>query len=239
MADSFAPQEPHGPIVELIPDAFYVTGAVRMAPLVRITRNMVVVRHGDELTVVSPVRLSDEGMADLDKLGRVTHVIKIGTHGMDDAWYLDRYESAQYWALEGAKLPAGLTADVAMKDGTTLPIPDTRLFVFADTRQPEAAILLERDGGLLVTCDSVQHWVDTEGCSLLAKPMTRAMGFMKPAQIGPPWRKMMTPKGGTLRPDFERLADLKFDRLIGGHGAPLKAGANRLLRETITRVYGL
>ena len=50
----------------------------------------------------------------------------------------------------------------------------------------------------MITCDSVQNWPDTRGCSLPAKLVTRAMGFTRrPAQIGGPWRKFMTPKGGT------------------------------------------
>ncbi len=233
----FAPLEPHGPLVALTDDLWYLTGSVKMAPLVRIPRNMVVVRHEGALTIVDSVRLSDAGAAELDALGEVTNVVKIGTHAMDDAWYLDRY-GAKYWALAGARLPTGLSADVAMTEDTALPIPDASLFVFTHTKAPEAAILFARDGGWLLTCDSVQHWVDTKGCSLMAKIASHAMGFMKPAQIGPPWRKAMTPEGGSLRPDFERLAELPFDKLLGAHGAPLRGGAKARLRETIARVFG-
>ena len=63
------------------------------------------------------------------------------------------------------------------------------------------------------------------------------MGFMKrPAQIGPPWRKMMTPEGGSLRPDFERLASLDFAHLIPAHGRPLMDSAKQDVRATIEAV---
>ena len=64
------------------------------------------------------------------------------------------------------------------------------------------------------------------------------MGFTKrPAQIGPPWRKFMTPSGGTLREDFVRLAACEFERLIGAHGAPLTSGASAALRATVAVTF--
>jgi len=48
----------------------------------------------------------------------------------------------------------------------------------------------------------------------------------------------MTPEGGTLRPDFERLVALPFEHLIGGHGGLCRGDARLRLRETITRVFG-
>jgi len=228
---------PQGPLEPVATDVWKVRGAVRMAPLVRIPRNMIVIRHGGELTLVSSVRLTPAGLAELEALGRIAHVMKIGTHGMDDPFYVQRY-GAKLWALPGAKLAGGLAATGTIGQGLPLPFPDGEAFVFELTRAPEAALLVARDGGVLVTCDSVQHWTDTVGASPMAKLATHLMGFMKPAQIGPPWRKRMTPEGGTLRPDFERLAALPFRHLVGGHGGVLRDVARERLRDTITRVYG-
>ena len=63
------------------------------------------------------------------------------------------------------------------------------------------------------------------------------MGFKHPAQIGPPWRKMMTPEGGSLKPDFDRLVQLPFKHLIGAHGGLASDNANELLRATIARTF--
>jgi hypothetical protein len=64
------------------------------------------------------------------------------------------------------------------------------------------------------------------------------MGFLKrPAQIGPPWLKMMTPENGTLRSDFERLASLNFAHLVGAHGAPLMNTAKQDLAATIEATF--
>ncbi|HTJ80930.1 MAG TPA: hypothetical protein VL400_04380, partial [Polyangiaceae bacterium] len=106
------------------------------------------------------------------------------------------------------------------------------------TKAPEGALLVQRAGGILITCDSAQNWPDTSGCSLPAKVVTRLMGFTKrPAQIGGPWRKGMTPPGGSLKADFERLAKLDFDKLIAAHGGPLLSGARRALEATIAATF--
>jgi hypothetical protein len=62
---------PHDPLVELVPDVFFVHGSMRMGPGMLINRNMAVVRHGTEVTLVNPIRLSPEGEAELEALGIV------------------------------------------------------------------------------------------------------------------------------------------------------------------------
>ncbi len=220
---------PHGALEAIVQDAWFLTGSVQFKPLVRLGRNMVVLRHEGELTLINSVRLNLEGLAALDALGKIAHVVKIGFHGMDDAWYVEKY-GAKQWALAGAP-------GVLAEDGE-FPVPGVKIFLFKDTNQPEAALLLERDGGLLITCDSVQHWAPQPLASPVANLVTGLLGFKHPAQIGPPWRKKQTPAGGTLRTDFERLADLPFTRLIGGHGGLLTSRGPELLRASISRELG-
>ncbi len=225
--------EPHGPVEEFADGVFWVRGSVRMGPGMRIGRSMVIVRSGDELTLVSAVRLSAEGEAKLERLGKVKNVVKIGhAHGMDDAYSLERF-GAQYWSLPGGARPKDPKPDRELTP-ESLPFEDAELFAFEKTVAKEAALLVKRDGGILLTCDSVQNWPDTTGCSVAAKLVARLMGFTsRRAQIGPPWRKGMTPKGDTLRSDFERLAALDFRHLIGAHGAPLRDTAKEDLAATI------
>lgn len=237
MTTRFPKAEPHGSIQEIFSDAYFVTGSVQFKPLLRLPRNMIILRNGEELTLINTVRLDESGEAALDALGRVKHVMKIGFHGMDDDYYIDRYQ-AKRWTVSGTeRSPAG-ASDVVLSDSTLLPIPDARVFLFRETVLPEAAILLERDGGLLITCDSVQHWAPHNLMSHAARLATRLLGFQHPAQIGPPWSKIQTQPGGSLRPDFERILDLPFKHLIGGHGGLLRNEGPARLRETIQRVYG-
>lgn len=231
------PVEPHGPIQEFVDGVFWVRGSVRMGPGVRIPRNMVVVRSGDELTLISSVRLSSDGESELERLGKVKNVVKIGhAHGRDDAYSIERF-GARYWALPGGARPQDPKPDEELTP-QHLPFQDGELFVFEQTVGKEAALLVRREGGVLITCDAVQNWPDTEGCSVMAKLVSRVMGFTaRPAQIGPPWRKAMTPAGGSLRRDFERLAALEFRHLIGGHGAPLRDTAKGDLRKTVEATF--
>ncbi len=227
MPQQFPPVQPHGSLEPIFNDAWYVTGSVVFKPLLRLPRNMVILRHGDELTVINSVRLDAEREAGLDALGKVAHVLKIGFHGMDDAYYVDRY-GAKMWTV----------GDGSLAEDSQLPFPDARVFMFKQTVVPEAAVLVERDGGLLITCDSVQHWVPKDVMSRAARIVTRLIGFQQPAQIGPPWRKRQTPPGGSLKADFERLAALPFERLIGGHGGLLERDGPTLLRASIERELG-
>lgn len=207
-----------------------------MGPGMSLNRIMVVVRSGEELTLISSVRLSAEGEAELERLGKVRHVVRIGVHGMDDAYTVQRF-GARYWTLASMPVPQGIE-DHQVLAAESLPVPDASLFSFENTVDEEAALLVHRAGGILVTCDSVQNWPGTEGCSLLAKAAAKVMGFTaRRAQIGPPWRKRMTPEGGSLRTDFERMAALEFAHLVGAHGAPLIDTANQDLRATITATF--
>lgn len=228
---------PHGPIEEFIEGVYFVNGLVQMGPLMRFPRMMAVLRHADELTLVNAVRLDEAGEKALDALGRVKHLVRVGGHEMDNAYYAEIY-GAKLWALAGVEHARGLQTDHVYDESTELPVPGLRAVVFEHTKQPTAALHLERDDGVLFTCDCIQNWLNTERCSPMAKVAMRLMGFIKPAQIGPPWRKAMTPSGGSLKPDFDRLAGLRFENLISGHGTPIKGGANSQLRTTIERVYG-
>lgn len=231
------PALPHAPIEEIIDDVFWVQGSVDLNPIMRITRTMTIVRNGTDLTIISPVRLSSEGELELERLGTVRHVVKIGFyHGMDDAYYLERF-GASYWALPGG---------VRLKDPTptqelrpdSLPIEDADLFEFRDTVEKEAALLVRRGGGILISCDAVQHWASTDGCNEASLPGIEQIGFRKrPAQIGPPWLGGMTPDGGSLKSDFERLTSLDFKHIIGGHGQPLLNTAKEALQATVAATF--
>jgi len=54
--------------------------------------------NGNALTLINSIRLDDAGLAQLDALGLVAHVVKIGSiHGRDDAFYKAHY-GATFWA---------------------------------------------------------------------------------------------------------------------------------------------
>lgn len=230
MSDSFRPAMPHGPLQELFPDLYWLQGTTRMGPGMVINRLMVVLRHAGALTVVNPIRPQDPAV--LAALGTVVNIVKLGSHGMDNDWYRATY-GAKLWAAEGTP-----GADVALGPDTAQPLPWVRTFRFTGAREPELALLADRDRGVLLTCDAVQNWPDADGCSAIGRLAAWLIGFTaRPAQIGPPWRSRQTPPGGSLKPDFERLLELPFEHLVGGHGRPLVGGAKDALRATVRATF--
>jgi hypothetical protein len=238
------PAQPHGEIREVLPNLFFVTGTTSMpGPLpMRFSRNMTIVREGERLVIVNSVRLDDAGLAKLDKLGKVTDVLRLAAfHGMDDPFYKERY-GARTWSLKGQKYIAGFdssaapyhTPDVEMSETTELPISGAKLCVIGST-PPEGLLLLEREGGVLVSGDCLQNWGATDGYfSLLAKPMMRWMGFIKPHNIGPAWLKQTKPP----IPQLLGILDFPFDHVLPAHGAPALVGAKTSYRPRIEALRG-
>lgn len=236
--DDFPAAMPHGAIEEPFEQIFTVRGTARFAPLLSITRNMVIVRNLGELTIIGAVRLSPDGERALERLGTVRNLVKLGHfHGMDDAYYVKKYAPV-VWAAKDAVHKPGVATNEFLAPGAALPVPRSQLFVFERAAKPEACLLLERDDGILVTCDSLQNWGDFDGCSFAGKLMMRAMGFGGAARIGPGWRKSSEPKDSKgFRPDFERLLVLPFRHLLPAHGYPLD-NAKSAVAARVTEAYG-
>jgi hypothetical protein len=216
---------------------WWVPGTMRMNPLMTVSRNMVVVRSGGELTLLNPIRLDAAGEAALEDLGRVRHLVRLGCfHGCDDAYLKQRFGAAFWCQAESRKYPEP-APDHVLEEGGALPLADAQLFVFRGVRRPECALLIRRGPGLLVTCDSLQHYASWERHSLAARLLMPALGFSKRLLVGPLWKKFLTPDGQSLRPDFERLLALDFDAFVSAHGQPLLTGAKAAVEAAIERAY--
>ena len=240
MGDAFPAAMQHGPIEEPFEGIFTVRGTARFAPLLSITRNMVILRNTDELTIIGAIRLSPEGERALERLGKIRHLVKLGHfHGMDDPYYVKKYAPV-VWAAKDAVHKHGVVTGEVLAEGAGLPVQRTEVFTFSRSLKPEACLLLKRDGGILVTCDSIQNWGDFDGCSFAGKLVMRSMGFGGEARIGPGWRKACEPKDAEgFRPDFARLLELPFQHLLPAHGYPLKVTAKEAIALRVNEVYGV
>lgn len=234
MSYVFPEARPHGSFSEPFPDVFFVTGTMRFPGPVAVTcsRNMVVLRHGEELTLVNTVRLDDAGLAALDGLGRVRHVVRLaGFHGSDDPFYKDRY-GATVWAVKGHTYARGFDlsppasaiyfrADREMDETTELPVP-ARLYRFASVPNGEALLLLERHGGVVVSGDALQNWVGPDRYfNWLGRSSMRWMGFFAAHNVGPGWLRQTRPDPAELR----AVLDLPFEHVLPSHGTPVIGGA--------------
>jgi hypothetical protein len=234
---------PHGELREVLPGIHFVSGTVKLpGPLpLRFSRAMTVVKEGERLVLVNSVRLDEAGLVALDRLGRVTDVIRLaGNHGMDDPFYADRY-GAKVWAVSGQRYTAGFDtraettyfrAQVEMDASTSLPIEGARLHLIA-SQPPEALLLIPRHDGVVIAGDCLQNWSGPDRFfSWPARLLMPLMGFFRPYNIGPAWFKQCKPPAADLR----AILDLPFERVLPSHGEPVLDDARARYRPAIDRV---
>ena len=226
----------HDPVEELVPDLFWVHGSVEFRPGMFLCRNMAIVRRGGELSLINAVRLSPEGERALEGLGTVKNVVRIGHfHSMDDRYTVDRY-GARLWCLPGPQARPEPAADELLR-ADNLPFEGASLHVFEHANLPEGALVLEQDGGVLLTADSLQNWVDWSKCSEAMSANAGAMGFSLTMLIGLPWLRGMTPEGGSLEPDFRRLLSHPFEHMLGAHGGFKRGGAKAAVEAAVAKMF--
>ncbi len=228
---------PHGAIEEIADNVFMVRGSIKMNAFVRITRNMGIVREGSELTLIDPIRLNSKGEAQLKSLGSISNVIRLGCfHGVDDPYYIDNFK-AQFWCQRGGTTYTEPPIDVELGAGSVLPFSGGEIFEFAGTVQPECALLVKKQRGILFTCDAIQNYGDYSFNNLVAKLMLPRIGFPKTTIVGPFWLKAMTPEGGSLESEFRRLLELKFDKLLSAHGTLIESAAHAAVESAVNNAY--
>jgi hypothetical protein len=230
---------PHGPIQEIFKDVFFVTGTMRnefFGSMWQFSRNMTVVRENGNLTIINSVRLKDEALAELDRLGKVINVVRIGDmHGVDDPFYVDRYQ-AKFWAMPGMRVQEGLTVDKELREGGEMPFGDCTLFEFKTVARPEGILRLDREGGIMIACDSLQNWVEPDQFfDEETVPTMEKMNFFKKAGLGLAWLHESHPKPE----DFERLKKVHYKHALCGHGYPLKHEAQEEYHKTIAQFFNI
>lgn len=234
---AYSPAWPHGPLQAAFPEVFFVVGTNKTHHAgvdFQTSRTMTVVREHGALTLLNTVRLDDAGLRELEALGQVRHVVRLGAfHGRDDPFYCDRY-GATLWALPAAVHADGRAADRTLAPGGPVPVGDGEVFVFASAKLPEAAVLLAREGGILITCDAIQNWTGVDRFfSQECGAMFMAQGLIRPANIPSTWRHACEPDAE----DFRRLLERRFRHLISAHGEPLRDEAHARVQASVAGVF--
>ena len=228
---------PHGDIEEIGTEVFMVRGSIKINPLMRITRNMGIICEDNELTLINPIRLNFAVEEKLKSLGKVKNIVRLGAfYGIDDPYYIDNFQ-AQFWCQPGGTAYTKPIIDVEIGMGGLTPIDDCEFFQFQGTIQPESALLLKRDAGILFTCDAIQHYGDYSYNNWFARQIMPRIGFPKTTIVGPFWLKLMTPEGGTLESEFKRLLKSEFDSLLSAHGTFLPKGASEAVEMAVDKAF--
>lgn len=232
----YPPAYPHDDIERLFPGVYFLHGSIKMGPGMRMNRNMIILKDGGELSLVNPVRVNDSALSELDNLGAVKRIIRLGDfHGLDDEFYVNRYR-CEFWSQEGQETYKAPLATNLISESVESPYPHSEFYVFKSAKFPEAALLL-KEHKLLITTDSVQYHSDWSYFSWFTKLAFKLLGFKVGMNIGPPWLKRVTPKGKSLKADFEKLLALEFDSIVAAHGLPMRNGAKNSLRQEVGRVF--
>lgn len=233
--------QPHGEIRQLLPDFFCLPGTAKLAPATVVNRNMGILRWGDELTLVNPVRLRRVEEERLEELGRIRHAVRLGYHhGCDDLYYRDRY-SLTFWRQADSDLYPAPAPDRLLQEGGDCPIPGGHFVEFRRSRYPEAALWVPYNGGLLLTCDAIQYWRSWRGCSWFGRNLLRFGGIRRGMQVAPTWRARATPArcdpAHWLQEDFLRLLDLPFIHFMAAHGEFCPDSAYEKVTAAVRRAY--
>ena len=115
-----------------------------------------------------------------------------------------------------------------------MPVSDCSLFVYETSDHPEGILHLAREGGILISCDSLQNWREPDRFfSADSAAKMREIGFIEPANVGPGWRQFCSPEAA----DFVRLKALAFRHLLSAHGTPLRDTAHEELAATFKRLF--
>lgn len=230
---------PHDPISKsrLSDDIFMVTGAMLLqhGDIIRHhSRNMVIIREGNNLTLINTVRLSDDELKELDHLGKVVNIVRIGAfHGRDDAFYCKRYPNACLWAPPGIEDEHGAIVDKVLSVEGEQPLSACQTYVFGNAPEgrQEAVLCYQKHEGILITCDSVKNWQQagdhyftTESKMLYAQE-----GHLGQAALSPIWLAACH----ACKEDFMPILSFDFLHLLPAHGDALLHDAKSVLEKSI------
>ncbi len=227
---------PHGSINEVFKNIYVVRGTNITdydGMKIQHSRNMTIVKDNDDLTLVNTVRLDENGLKQLDEIGIVKHVIRIGAfHGRDDDFYLDKY-GADFWALADTQKSENRKINHVISDDTHLPIRNSQFLISPNTSPAEGVIYLKQDDGILISCDSIKNWIKVDKFfSEETGKMYLEAGEIQKARISAIWLQAT----GASKADFEQLSTLVFCHLISAHGEVLRNSAYEDIQEAISKL---
>jgi hypothetical protein len=231
----YSPAWPHSEIKKIFTDIYLVTGTNKTHynnVELQHSRNMIILRDENKLSLINTVRLDKKALKELDMLGKVENVIRIGAfHGRDDAFYLDHYQ-AKLFSIPGMTHENNRLADVELTNNQ-IPIPDASVFIFKTSIHPEGILHIDREGGILITCDSIKNWLSPdEFFNLETVKLYQEQKFFGAANISNVWQQACQVK----LEDFTKLKSLTFRHLLSAHGEPILNNAKELLEKTISQM---
>lgn len=224
---------PHSNIKEVLPNIFFVTGTnitQHESVTLQHSRNMIIIRNQDELSLINTVRLTEKGLDELNSLGRVKNIIRIGSfHGRDDAFYIDHY-NAKLWALPNMKHEHNKNTDYNLTN-ELMPFPNCEVFTFNSSKFPEAILHIKQNGGVLISCDSIKNWLtNDEFFNDLTTKIYEKQKVFGYAAINKIWLDATQ----VDKSELLALKGLEFSHLLSAHGEPLLNNAYEYVVKSLS-----
>ena len=123
-----------------------------------------------------------------------------------------------------------MSADIYLDEKSELPIPEASIYFFKVGNPIEGILHIKREGGILVTADSLQNTpTPDQFVNLPAKIMMKKMGFYSPYAIGPGWVQFAKPSIEEIR----SILKWDFEHVLPGHGKAVIGQAKEKYRPSL------
>ena len=220
---------PHGSLKQVLPNIYTVTGTMRLFGLFQYSRVMTIIKNDDELSLLNPVRVEENLLEHINKLGEISYLLKIGQlHNVDVPFYMDKF-SPQLWINKDDPSIGNYNVGGYFDDHETLPFLNAKVKVIEGSKVKESVLLSLDHGGCLHSCDAfVNMGVDSNHNWLTAK---LSKFLPKPTLIGPNWIKIAKPPQTSMK----AVLDYDFEHFVPAHGEPILGDAKQKLSEYIER----
>lgn len=223
----YFPLLPHGSLKEILPNIYTVTGTMRLFGLFQYSRAMTIIKNGNDLSLLNPVRVGEGLLNQINKLGNIKYLLKIGQlHNVDVPFYMDRY-SPELWINKTDPSIGDYEPSGYFVDNGDIPFLNAKVKVIEGSKIKESVLISLDDGGCLHSCDAfVNMGVDPNHNWLTGK---LSKFLPDPTYIGPNWIKVAKPPQTSMKAIFE----YDFENFIPAHGEPILGKAKQKLSHYI------
>ena len=205
-------------------------GSMKLVGIFKYSRNMVILKDGNNLCIVNPVRLNESEEKKLIELGKIHSIMKLGRlHSVDLPYYMDKF-SPKLWASSKDSFVQDhdYSIDIDLETNPKIPFLDIQIYSFNTSKQNEAIAYLPQDEGVILACDALVNMKKVDPmANWLVQTLSKILP--EPTYIGPNWFKAMKP----LKEDFDEVVKFKFDKMIPAHGPVLDYGADEKIKSYI------
>lgn len=223
-------QLPHQPIIKNFDNIYSLTGSMQLFGVFKYSRNMVILKDGNDLCLVNPVRLNGKEEEKLLEMGTIKSILKLGRlHSVDLPYYMNKF-SPELWASSKDSFVQqhNYTISCDLENVSELPFLEMKIYSFKTSKENEAVAFIPQNGGILLSCDAL---VNMKRVDPMANWLVRTLSKLlpSPTYIGPNWFKVMKPE----KKDFLEILNFKFDKMISAHGPILENQADEKIRSYI------